>query len=57
MSEIEEIPVNEIDIVLRRAANYPVLRRLPPQESPYGIFMCRDADIPLNQHGAHAAER
>lgn len=24
---------------------------------PYHIFTCRNTDIPLNQHGAHAAER
>ena len=57
VSEIEEIPVNEIDLFSRQSRILPCSINCLPKNIRTVFFTCRDADIPLNQHGAHAAER
>ncbi len=48
MSEIEEIPVNEIDLFSRQSRILPCSVNCLPKNIRTVFFTCRDADIPLN---------
>ena len=49
--------MNEIDLFSRQSRILPCSVNCLPKNIRTVFFTCRDADIPLNQHGAHAAER